>query len=159
MTGQGIRVPGWIGCVPVPPTVSPDPPGSPPQPDASRPLSAVAGLVGLQGLGLVGIGVFLVVETALASPSDVVAALVSALLALLAGAGVLLVARGLLRRGRWARSPALVLNLIGVPVAVGLLQGGRWYVGLPLLLWSVAVVVLLFSAPVNAALEDADPTR
>jgi hypothetical protein len=110
--------------------------------------------VGLQGLGLVGIGVFLVVETVVASPSDVVAALVSALLALLAGAGLLLVARGLLRRGRWARSPALVLNLIGVPVAVGLLQGGRWYLGLPLLLWSVAVLVLLFSAPVNAALDD-----
>jgi len=154
MTAQGIRQAGLDRFVPVPPTTSPDPAGAPA--DLPRPLLAVAGLVALQAIGLVGIGLFLVVEAVVATASDVVAALVSALLALLAGAGLLLVARGLFHRGRWARSPALVLNLIGVPVAIGLLQGGRWYVGIPLLLWSVAVLVLLFSAPVNAALEDAD---
>jgi hypothetical protein len=132
----------------VPPNVSPDPP-------APRVLLAVAGLVALQGLGLVGVTVFYVLETLVATASDVGRALVSALLTLIGGAGLLLVGRGLARRGRWARSPALVINLIAVPVAIGLLQGGRWYVGVPLLLWAAAVVVLLFSSPVNAALEDA----
>jgi hypothetical protein len=121
-----------------------------------RPLLAVAALVALQGLGVVGLAVLLVVESLTATASDLGRALVAALIALLAGAGLLLVGRGLLRRGRWARSPALVVDLIAVPVSIGLLQGGRWYVGAPLLLWAVAVVVLLFSAPVNAALQDVD---
>jgi uncharacterized membrane protein len=117
-------------------------------------LALVAGLVGLEGAGLVAITVFYVVELVVASASDVTAALVTALLALAAAVGLLLVARGLQRRRRWARSPALVANLIMVPVAVGLLQGGRWYVGLPLLAWAAVVVVLLFSRAVNDALDE-----
>ncbi len=134
--------------------VSPRPAG-PAQPvgPTPRPLLSVAVLVALQGLGLVGLAVFLVVESVTATSSDLGGALVSALLALLAGAALLLVGRGLSRRGRWARSPALVVNLILVPVAIGLLQGGRWYLGVPLLVWAAAVVVLLFSAPVNLALD------
>jgi hypothetical protein len=34
-----------------------------------------------------------------------------------------------------------------------LLQSGRWYVGIPLLAWAAAVVVLLFSRAVSDALE------
>jgi uncharacterized membrane protein (DUF2068 family) len=117
-------------------------------------LPAVAGLVGLQGLGLVGVAVFYLVELAVATTSDVAVAVVTAALALAWGAGLLLVARGLLRGGRWARSPAVVTNALIFPVAVDLLRGGRWYIGAPLLLWALAVVVLLFSRPVSAALDD-----
>jgi hypothetical protein len=136
--------------VPVPRNVSPPPPAAP-----SSALLAVSALVALQGLGLVVVAVFYVVETLVATATDTGRALVSGLLALVAGVGLLLVGRGLSRGGRWARSPALVINLIAVPVAIGLFQGGRWYVGGPLLVWAVAVVVLLFSSSVNAALEDA----
>ena len=72
------------------------------------------------------------------------------------------------RRPGWGWSPApccgdaagpgrraLVTNLLVLPVAVGLLQGGRWYVGLPLLVWAVAVLGLLF-APGTAADLDED---
>jgi hypothetical protein len=100
--------------------------------------------------------VFYVVELAVATTSNVDRALVTTLLALLAGAGLLLAGRGLARGRRWARSPALVTNLILVPVAVGLLQSGRWYVGTPLLAWAAAVVVLLFTKRVNDALEDTE---
>lgn len=120
-------------------------------------LQIVAGLVGLQGALLVGIAVFYVVELVVATATDVTRALVSAGLALLAGGGLLLVGRGLLRARRWARSPALVTNLILLPVAVGLLQGGRWYAGVPLLAAAGVVVVLLFSSSVNATLEESDP--
>jgi hypothetical protein len=123
------------------------------------PLVAVAGLVALQGLGLVAIALFYLLESLAGRPEDLGRALVSALLALLGGVGLLLVGRGLFRCGRWARSPALVSDLIAVPVAIGLLQGGRWYVGLPLLLWAAAVIGLLFSRPVSAALEDSDGQR
>jgi hypothetical protein len=117
----------------------------------------VAGLVLAQGGLLVGIAVFYAVELAVANAADVTRALVSAGLTLLAGAGLLQVGRGLLQARRWARSPALVTNLILVPVAVGLLQGGRWYLGVPLIAAAATVVVLLFSSSVNASLEESDP--
>jgi hypothetical protein len=117
----------------------------------------VAGVVAAQGVLLAGVAVFYVVELGVATASDVTGALVSAGLALLAAVGLLLVGRGLFRAGRWARSPALVTNLILVPVAIGLLQGGRWYLGVPLLAAAAVVVVLLFSSSVNATLDEIDP--
>jgi uncharacterized membrane protein YGL010W len=126
----------------------------PSQPSA---LQVVAGLVAAEGGLLVAIAVFYVVELAVATATGVTRALVSSGLSLLAGVGLLQVGRGLLRSRRWARSPALVTNLILAPVAVGLLQGGRWYLGVPLLAVSAVVVVLLFSASVNTTLEQSDP--
>jgi hypothetical protein len=120
-------------------------------------LQVVAGLVLAEGALLVIIAIFYAVETAVATTTDVIRALVSAGLTLLAGAGLLLVGRGLLRARRWARSPALVTNLILVPVAVGLLQGGRWYLGVPLIAAAATVVVGLFSSSVNATLQEYDP--
>jgi O-antigen/teichoic acid export membrane protein len=123
----------------------------------SRPGSTLrlcAALVGLQALGLAGIAVFYLVELAVATSDDRVRALVTAGLALAAAVGLALVARGLLRRRRWARSPALVTNLLVLPVAVGLLQGGRWYAGVPLLVWALAVLGLLFAPATAAALDE-----
>jgi hypothetical protein len=122
-----------------------------------RPLDTLrltVALVALQGLGLLGVAAFYVVEMFVATTTDLAAAAVAAGLAALAGTGLLLVARGLARGRRWARSPALLTQLLIAPVAVGLVQGGRWYVGVPLLLWAVGVAVLLFTPAVGAALED-----
>jgi hypothetical protein len=121
------------------------------------PVAVVGVLVGLQGLGLVAIASFYLAQLVVATAEDLVRALVTALLALLAGVGLLLVARGLLQGRVWARSPALVTNLILVPVAIGLLQGGRWLVGVPLLAAAATVVVLLFAPAVSAALDENDP--
>jgi len=52
----------------------------------------------------------------------------------------------------WARSPALVAQLILAPVTTYLLRGGRPGVGLVLLGWAVSVLVLLFWPSVNAVL-------
>ena len=113
-----------------------------------------AALVGLQGAGLAVVAGFYLVEMITATPDDVVRALVTVALAALAAAGLALVARGLLHRRRWARAPALVTNLILLPVAVGLLQGGRWYAGAPLLVWALAVLGLLFAPSTAVALEE-----
>jgi len=117
-------------------------------------LRACAVLVGLQALGLLGAAVFFVVELFVATPDDRTRALVAALLALVAAAGMALVARGLLAGRRWARAPALVVNLLVLPVAFDLVRGGRWYVGLPLALWALGVLALLFAPSTDAALED-----
>jgi hypothetical protein len=120
-------------------------------------LQVVAALVATQGALLVAIAAFYLVELAVATAADVTRALVSAGLAMLAGVGLLLVGRALRSARRWARSPALVTNLILAPVAIGLLQGGRWYLGIPVLAAAAVVVVLLFSTSVNATLDASDP--
>jgi len=117
-------------------------------------LRACAALVALQAIGLAAAAVFTVVELVVSSSDDPVRAVVSGLLALAAAVGLGLVARGLLAGRRWARAPALVTNLILLPVAYGLLQADVWYAGIPLLLWALAVLLLLFAPSTNAALDD-----
>jgi hypothetical protein len=127
---------------------------SPPPRDRPPAVLAVAALVAAQGLGLVGLAVFYVVELVVASPGSVTRAVVAALLTLLGGLGLLAVARGLAGCRRWARAPALVTQLLVLPVAFGLVQGDRWYVGVPLILWALAVLVLLFTPAVAGVLEE-----
>jgi len=130
----------------------PDGSREPPVPPAT--LLAAAALVGLQALALAGIAVFYVVELAVATTDDVTRAVVTAALAVVAAAGLGLVTRGLARRRRWARAPALVINVLVLPVAYDLVLGDRAYVGGPLLVWAVAVLVLLFVRPTDRALEE-----
>jgi hypothetical protein len=127
---------------------------SPPVPARPQPLTAVTVLVALQGLGLAAAAAFLLVEIVVANPASIARASLSAALALLAGLGLLGVARGLGAARRWSRSPALVTQLLVLPVGVGLVQGDRWYVGVPLVVWALGVVVLLFSRPVSEVLSD-----
>ena len=63
--------------------------------------------------------------------------------AAVAGLLLLILARAVGRGKRWARGPAVTLNLIAVPVAVYAFQGGAWYVGLPVILLAGAVLYLL----------------
>ena len=87
-------------------------------------------MVGLQGLVVLAFAAFYVLEQSQAfSRFNVVA---SAGLFMLAGVGLLLVARALFGGRRWGRSPALTWQIICLPVAYGLFQSGRWYIGLPL---------------------------
>lgn len=125
--------------------------------EAARPsatLLAVAGLVALEALGLVAAAVFFVVETVVATADDRTRAVVAAVLTLMAAVGLGLVARALAARRRWARAPALVSNLLVLPVAYDLLRGGRPYVAVPLGLLALAVLVLLFVPATDEALED-----
>ncbi len=114
-----------------------------PRPPGST-LQACATLVAIEALGLLAAAVFYVVELVVATADDAVRALVSAALALVSAVGLGLVSRGLATGRRWARAPALVTNLLVLPVALGLLQGGLWSVGLPLLVLALTVLVLLF---------------
>ena len=68
---------------------------------------------------------------------------------MLVAVGLLLVARGLLARRRWARSPALTWQIVLLPVSFGLVQSGRWYVGVPLALTALLAVRGLFAVPAD----------
>jgi uncharacterized membrane protein (DUF2068 family) len=115
-------------------------------------LRAAAVLVGCQGLLLLVAAGVLAVETVVGRSTDGSGARLTALLALAAGVGLILVAGGLARRRRWARAPALVTQLLLLPVGFTVVQAGEPLIGVPVLAVSVAVVVLVLSPPTGRAL-------
>jgi hypothetical protein len=78
----------------------------------------VAGGVALEVLLLAGYAVFVVVESVRGEAQDRVGALVLAVVALALAGGLGAVAIGVLAGRRWARSPALVWQLLQVLVAL-----------------------------------------
>jgi hypothetical protein len=75
-------------------------------------------------------------------------------LALLAGAGLLFAARGLLRRARGAVPPVVAVQLCGLPVSYYMLTGGAVWAGIPLGLLAVGILVLLLAPATSRALRD-----
>ena len=100
------------------------------------------GIIG--GAGLVG------------DPFDRTATLLEAAMALAVGLLLLLVARALAGTAGWARSPAVVAQLLMLPVGVGLAQGRVWWAAVPVLVLAVAVLVALFTPQARAAYADSD---
>ena len=94
-------------------------------------------LTGLQALALVGFAAYYVYELAIGEGSDATRVLMSALLILLGGAALALVALGWVRGASWPRTPTVVWNVLLLPVGVGLIQGDRALVG-----WTVVIVAL-----------------
>jgi hypothetical protein len=78
----------------------------------------VASGVALEGLLLAGYAVVVAVETVRGKAQDRIGALVLALVALALAAGLGAVAVGVLAGRRWARSPALVWQLLQILVAL-----------------------------------------
>jgi hypothetical protein len=63
-------------------------------------------------------------------------------------------ARGLFRLRPAARTPAVVIQLLALPVSYSLaFQAGRVDYGAPILLSALAVIYLLFTPPVRAVLD------
>lgn len=116
-----------------------------PEPVAPTSLTLrIAGsLVALQGLLVLAAAVFYLVEALVSDASSLLNVAMAVVLFLLMGGGLLLVARDLVRRRRWARAPAVTWEVICLPVAYGLADSGRWYLGLP-----VAIVALIVLAAV-----------
>lgn len=119
------------------------------------PLRAAAVLVIVEGLTLVGIAVFFVVEIFVASPEDIGAALVTAASALAAGVALVAVARQLALGKRWARSPVVVLELLLIPTGSTLtFQSGQPEYGVPLLAVALAILGLLATPDARAPFEE-----
>ncbi|MBM0276903.1 hypothetical protein [Micromonospora tarensis] len=70
------------------------------------------------------------------------------------GAAVVLWAlgRGLLRRQAGARAPAIVLQLMLLPIGWFMIQGGLGWLGVPLMVLGLSVAWLLISPPTTRAL-------
>jgi hypothetical protein len=59
------------------------------------------------------------------------------------GGGLLPIARGMSRAAGWSRSPAVVVQLLALPIGYGLVQGQVWWAAVPVLLLAGSVLYLL----------------
>ncbi|MCW2616767.1 MAG: rane protein [Frankiales bacterium] len=101
--------------------------------DLTSAVTRAALLVAVEGAALSVLGVGYGVAGLLGDPFDRAATLLEAGFAVIAGVLVLLVARGLQLVKGWSRSPAVVLQLLALPVGLGLVQGRVWYAAVPVL--------------------------
>ena len=118
------------------------------------PVALAAALVGVEGVALVLLGVVYGGAGLVGDPFDRTATLLEAGLAVLAGALVLLVARGLGDVRWWARSLAVVLQLLALPVGYGLVQGRVWLAAVPVLLLAGSVLYLLMTTEARLAFRE-----
>jgi hypothetical protein len=117
-------------------------------------LIAAAGLEAGEGIAALSFGLFVGWETLFGDPQDRAGAIGVTVLAVLGGAGMLVVARGLLRAQRWGRAPAVVTQLFALFIAWNLIQSDQFLYGLPLAACALAAAILLLSSPSTNALYD-----
>ena len=108
----------------------------------------------LAGRALVLLGLVYGGAGVVGDPFDRTATLLEAAMAVLAGGLVLLVARGLGDVRGWARSPAVVVQLLALPVGYGLVQGRVWVAAVPVLLLAASVLYLLLTAEARLAFRE-----
>ncbi|MCW2715016.1 MAG: hypothetical protein JWN88_2063 [Frankiales bacterium] len=113
-------------------------------------------LVAVEGAALILLGTGYAVAALVGEPYDRAATLLEAGFALVAGVLVLLVARGLWRTAGWSRAPAVVVQLLALPVGVGLVQGRVWYAAVPVLLLAGTVLYQFATPEARRAFADTD---
>jgi hypothetical protein len=108
-------------------------------------------LLAVEGIALVVVGLVFAIATAAGSPTNRGLSFTVAGFGIAAGAVLVLLGRAIDRLRGWARSPAVVLQLLAFPVGVGLLQGHVWAAGVPVLLLAGATMWhLIASGPAFA---------
>lgn len=117
-----------------------------------RPLVVAALCQGLQAAALLCLGAYTCVAGVTGHPDDILDAELVGGLALVGGVALLVVARGLLGAKGWARSPALVWQLIMVPVGFSTVDDVP-AAGVALLASVVLIVGGMFAPSAGAALE------
>ena len=124
--------------------------------DLASAVTRAALLVGVEGAALVVLGTGYAVAGVVGDPFDRTATLLEGGFAALAGLLLLVVARGLLDVRGWARSPAVVLQLLALPVGLGLVQGGVLLAAVPVLGLAVGVLYQLATHEARLAFRGLD---
>jgi hypothetical protein len=132
-------------------------------PHSARPvrLGAVAALAALEGAALVVGGVYLLVLGLLGRPDSPQQAEMGGLTVVALGALPLAAARGLLLRRGWSRGPALITQILALPVAWTLLRSSGLLIaaGIALAVVAVTALVLLINPATTEALGIRGPAR
>ncbi|MET9254364.1 hypothetical protein [Streptomyces sp. NPDC003717] len=106
-------------------------------------LTAAAALAALEGLALVAGGVWMVVGSLTGRPDDRTQALTGGVTLIVLALLPLLAARGLLARRGWSRGPAVITQVLALPVAYNLLQADSVAIPAGIVLGVVAVTALV----------------
>jgi hypothetical protein len=114
-------------------------------------LAVAAGLVAVEALALLGVGGSVVLGS---DRQRLLLDVTTTVFFLLYGCGLLVCARGLLRRRRWARAPVVLAQLIQVLVAWSFFAGETRWLALLLAGTAVAVLGAVLSPPATRALVD-----
>ncbi|MEU5719455.1 hypothetical protein AB0G71_27545 [Streptomyces sp. NPDC020403] len=132
-------------------TPASSPPAGPEKPGR---IAALAALTAIEGAALAVGGVSMLVMGLLGRPDSPQQAEMGGLTLIALGLIPLLAARGLLRRRSWSRGPALITQLMALPVAWTLLrsQGALIPAGIALAAVAVTALVLLFNPATTRAL-------
>ncbi|WP_432134023.1 MULTISPECIES: hypothetical protein [unclassified Streptomyces] len=135
------------------------------EPDLAGPrprrLTYAAALVGLEGLALLVGGVLIAVLGLIGEPDDREQAVTLGITLLALALLPLLAARGLLGRRGWSRGPAVITQIMALPIAYNLLQADSAAVpgGILLAVVAVAALVLLVNGETTRALGIRGPGR
>ncbi|MFJ9150086.1 hypothetical protein ACIRP7_18785 [Streptomyces sp. NPDC102270] len=126
-----------------------------------RRLTYAAALAGLEGLALVAGGVWMLVEGLAGDPDDRQSAVTGGVTLIVLALLPLLAARGLLGRRSWSRGPAVITQIMALPVAYNLLQADSVAIpaGIVLAVVAVAALVLLINPATTQALGIRGPGR
>lgn len=129
-----------------------------PEPAAPGPrpgrLTAAAALSALEGLALAAGGVYMLVMGLAGSPDDPRQAETGGVTLIVLALLPLLAARGLLKQRRWSRGPAIITQIMALPVAWQLLQADSAAIpaGIALAVVAIASLVLLVHPATTEAL-------
>lgn len=124
-------------------------------------LAAAAAVAGAEGLALVAGGLWLLVKTLTDAPDDLTSAAMGGATLIALGLIPLAAARGLWLRRSWARGPAVITQILALPVAWQLLQADSVMIpaGIALAVLAVTGLVLLVSPSTTEALGIKRPGR
>ncbi|MFI9205091.1 hypothetical protein [Streptomyces sp. NPDC053048] len=121
---------------------APAPAAEPAGPRPAR-LTAAAVLAGLEGVALAACGVYLLVMGLLGKPDSPQQAETGGLTVIALAVLPLVAARGLWLRRRWSRGPAMITQIMALPVAWTLFNGGGALIAAAVALALAAVVTLV----------------
>ncbi|MEV2213199.1 hypothetical protein AB0H86_17385 [Streptomyces sp. NPDC050997] len=124
-------------------------------------LIAAAALTALEGLALVVGGAWMLVEGFVGDPDDRRSAVTGGITLIVLALLPLLATRGLLGRRGWSRGPAVITQIMALPVAYNLLQADSVAIpaGIALGVVAIAALVLLVNAATTQALGIKGPGR
>jgi hypothetical protein len=105
-----------------------------------------------EAVAVAGVAAFLAYEDITATTVNLAAALPVTGFAVLAAGLLAALARALWRRRSGARAPAIVLQLMLLPVGYYMVQGGLAWLGVPLMALGLTVCVLIVSPSTTRAL-------
>ncbi|MEU5438655.1 hypothetical protein AB0G73_35675 [Streptomyces sp. NPDC020719] len=119
-----------------------------------RRLTQAAAIAAIEGLALVGVGLYMLIIGLMGRPHQPRTAETGGVTMIVLGLIPLLAARGLLLRRRWSRGPALITQILALPVAWMFLtaNGPSIPVGIAVAVAAVTGLVLLVNPATAQAL-------